>query len=168
MKVETEGKSLRKKSSQSLLSTQTKNNEATEIVMKKITMKDQDHLLITEEIHETTVLGVTTKEAEEVETMETSQEEEIENGKMINIEIQIDKTTIDRATDLPGSILRKIIEETKTILEKRIIEMIEDQETITETIIATITETITETTERKVIESLKGKYTNILYIHSLL
>ena len=90
--------------------------------MKKITMKDQDHHSITEEIHETTDhQDVTTKEVEEAEeaeeeTMATSQEE-IENGKMINIEIRIDKTTIDKATDPPGSILRKIIEETKTILE---------------------------------------------------
>jgi hypothetical protein len=121
---------LRNKRAQSLIS-ETK-REATRM---KITIKDQDHQWIEQETQETMAPNAMTKMGERTVTTEitatATQEEEIENGKMINIEIQIDRTTTDPATELPGE-KKKIIDVIITTIE--IMLMIEIKEDLKEMI----------------------------------
>ena len=76
------------------------------------------------------------------ETMVTTTQVEIENGKMINIEIQIDKITIDLAMAVAGSIQKKIIDVIITITGIEIMLMIEIKEDHKETIVRNVIESL--------------------------
>lgn len=105
----------------------------------KITIKDQDLQWTKEETPETMAPSAMTTTGE---TMVTTTQVEIENGKMINIEIQIDKITIGLAMAVAGSIQKKIIDVIITITGIEIMLMIEIKEHHKETIVRNVIESL--------------------------
>ena len=106
----------------------------------KITIKDQDLQWTREETQETMAPGAMTTTTGE--TMVTTTQVEIENCKMINIEIQIDKITIGLAMAVVGSIQKKIIDVIITITGIEIMLMIEIKEDHKETIVRNVIESL--------------------------